>query len=142
MPFQYGLLLLFLSIPALDTHPPIENPKVLMALETIDPEDIYAYVSYLASDGLFGRNAGTRGNDKAAEWIADFFKKIDQQVDTDKCSTAEYQDVQKVFQQEAVEQLHWAPPLLAEVLLASHRTSRAGRVRKFNGSSMAVRCRK
>lgn len=53
----------------------IENPSVSVAMETIDAEDVYAYIDLMASDELFGRNAGTRGNDMAAEWIAEFFQR-------------------------------------------------------------------
>ncbi len=52
------------------------DQRAAAALETIDGEDIHAYISYLACDSLEGRNSGTPGNDLAAEWIADFFAEM------------------------------------------------------------------
>jgi hypothetical protein len=52
------------------------EPRIQAALETIDAEDAFAYISFLAADALRGRNAGTEGNDEAAEWIADFFEEM------------------------------------------------------------------
>ncbi len=45
------------------------------AIESIDTYDVHAYISYLASDPLYGRCAGTEENEKAVEWIADFMRK-------------------------------------------------------------------
>jgi len=52
------------------------DPRTEAALETIDSFDAHTYVSYLASDALRGRNAGTKGNEMAAEWIAAFFEEM------------------------------------------------------------------
>jgi hypothetical protein len=58
-----------------DELEPLE-PRAAVALETIDADDALAYVSFLASDALRGRNAGTKGNETAAEWIAAFFEEM------------------------------------------------------------------
>lgn len=42
----------------------------------ITPEDIKAHVTFLASDDLKGREAGTAGEAKAASYIADHFEKF------------------------------------------------------------------
>ncbi len=55
---------------------PAAGPRVATALETIDADDIHAYISYLASNALKGRNAGTKGNDRATEWVASFFEEM------------------------------------------------------------------
>ncbi len=60
-------------LPAEDVDPPALERRVEAALETIDADDVYSYIAYLASNALKGRNAGMKGNDMAADWIADFF---------------------------------------------------------------------
>ena len=68
---------LFLAAPlALPDETAELEPRVQAALETIDAEDAFAYISFLAADALRGRNAGTEGNDRAAQWISDFFEEM------------------------------------------------------------------
>ncbi len=62
-----------LFLPVEDVEPPPLGPRIEAALETIDADDVYSYIAYLASNALKGRNAGMEGNDMAAEWIASFF---------------------------------------------------------------------
>jgi hypothetical protein len=74
-------LLPFLLLPSLlpaaaGSNPGDAGPGTSFALETIDGDDIYTYIDFLASDALFGRNAGTAGNERAVEWIADTFKRM------------------------------------------------------------------
>lgn len=52
------------------------NRRLSMALETIDSEDIHAYIDYMASDALYGRNAGTAGNARTVDWLAARFRKL------------------------------------------------------------------
>lgn len=54
----------------------LESPHLRTALETIDSEDIFAYIDLLASDALNGRNAGTAGNERAVELIAERFRRL------------------------------------------------------------------
>lgn len=44
--------------------------------ETITPEDLRKHLTIIASDEFEGRETGTPGNDKAADYIGDFFKKL------------------------------------------------------------------
>jgi len=60
-------------LPSEDHEPPTAGPRIEAALETIDADDAYSYIAYLASNALKGRNAGMKGNDMAADWIAEFF---------------------------------------------------------------------
>ena len=69
------LLSIALYLPVA-TPDEIEDPRIALAMESIDPEDIYAYIAYMASDTMYGRNAGTPGNDQVAEWIAGYFKDL------------------------------------------------------------------
>jgi Zn-dependent M28 family amino/carboxypeptidase len=50
-------------------------PAAERAMNAIDAEKIRATVKYLADDALEGRGTGQKGGDKAADWIADQFKK-------------------------------------------------------------------
>jgi len=45
------------------------------AMNAIDAEKIRATVKYLSDDSLEGRGTGQKGGDKAADWIAEQFKK-------------------------------------------------------------------
>ncbi|MBU0755444.1 MAG: M28 family peptidase, partial [Planctomycetes bacterium] len=67
------ILCTFGSGAALEVTDP---PGLVVALETIDAEDLYLTIDFLASDALYGRNAGTAGNQRAVEWIADRFQKM------------------------------------------------------------------
>ena len=53
----------------------MKNPAVVMAKE-ITAADLKTHLSILASDEFEGRETGAPGNDKAAKYIADHFKKI------------------------------------------------------------------
>lgn len=61
------------QLPGQDIEPPPLAPRVEVALETIDADDVHSYIAYLASNALMGRNAGMKGNDLGADWIAEFF---------------------------------------------------------------------
>ncbi|HMF91537.1 MAG TPA: M28 family peptidase [Candidatus Angelobacter sp.] len=50
-------------------------PAAERAMNAIDAEKIRATVKYLADDALEGRGTGQKGGDKAADWIAEQFKK-------------------------------------------------------------------
>ena len=76
MAFSQTLIFsLILLMPGVSAHAS-SDPVVDLALESIDPDDVCVYIHYLASDKLTGRNAGTEGNDHAALWIADCFRKL------------------------------------------------------------------
>jgi hypothetical protein len=60
---RLGLSLLALSLTA------------LASAQTFSVQELRAHVSYLASDALAGRGSGTRGNEQAARYIADQFRK-------------------------------------------------------------------
>lgn len=47
----------------------------LAAPQTFSPDSVKGHVTYLASDKLAGRGSGTRGNEAAAKYIAEQFKK-------------------------------------------------------------------
>jgi Zn-dependent M28 family amino/carboxypeptidase len=51
--------------------------QVEEGLKTIHHERIKGYISYLASDELEGRAAGTKGNRKGAKYIASHFKELE-----------------------------------------------------------------
>lgn len=44
--------------------------------KTITPEDLRRHLNVIASDKMEGRETGTAGNDKAADYIANFFKNL------------------------------------------------------------------
>jgi len=77
LPILFAGFLSVLGFPARDVSagemPRPLDARVQAALETIDSDDIYTYIAYLASNSLKGRNAGTEGNDRAADWIGEFF---------------------------------------------------------------------
>jgi Zn-dependent M28 family amino/carboxypeptidase len=50
-------------------------PAAERAMNAIDAEKVRATVKYLSDDALEGRGTGQKGGDKAAEWIAEQFKK-------------------------------------------------------------------
>lgn len=76
MAFSHTLIFsLILLLPGVSAYS-ASDPVLDLALETIDPDEVCVYISYLASDKLTGRNAGTEGNEKAALWIADCFRKL------------------------------------------------------------------
>jgi len=52
------------------------NRKLALALETIDANDLHAYIDFMASDALYGRNAGTAGNRRTVDWIASRFQRL------------------------------------------------------------------
>ncbi|MHC4943852.1 MAG: M20/M25/M40 family metallo-hydrolase [Planctomycetota bacterium] len=72
----FFLFILSAAAGAAEPKTDAASPGVTLALETIDGDDIYTYIDFLASNALFGRNAGTAGNDRAAEWIADSLKRM------------------------------------------------------------------
>ncbi|WP_394796432.1 M28 family peptidase [Armatimonas sp.] len=47
----------------------------LASAQTFSPDSVKNHVTYLASDALAGRGSGTRGNEAAAKYIAEQFKK-------------------------------------------------------------------
>jgi hypothetical protein len=70
------LLLVLICLPAgAEDFPPLPA-RAETALKTIDADDIHAYISFMASNAMKGRNAGTPGNDRTADWIADFFEEM------------------------------------------------------------------
>jgi hypothetical protein len=50
-----------------------QDPKALEFGESITQDDLYSYLSVLASDSLEGRDTGTRGQKMAAEFIKNHF---------------------------------------------------------------------
>src|SRR2546423_342693 len=68
-----GLLLgLILALSAISSAAPATRPSTAPA----GVVDVRATVTYLASDELEGRGAGTEGQEKAAEHIAGVFKQL------------------------------------------------------------------
>lgn len=53
----------------------ISAPFILVAQDSTIIINVREHIKYLASDDLQGRGSGTEGNAKAAQYIADFFKK-------------------------------------------------------------------
>lgn len=58
------------GVPAGDATP------VSRALETISESDLMRHVRFLADDGLEGRESGSPGNERVAEYLASEFKRI------------------------------------------------------------------
>ncbi|UZJ63262.1 hypothetical protein OKW96_12110 [Sphingobacterium sp. KU25419] len=53
-----------------------QNKEALSSAKVINTTNAKAHLSFLASDALRGREAGTADGDKAAQYIADYYKKI------------------------------------------------------------------
>lgn len=72
MPLRYFTIACLLSFPALLVASPVSAEENYQGLE----KRLYDSVRYLASDELGGRGVGTEGIAKAADYIADSFRKI------------------------------------------------------------------
>ncbi len=72
--FFSAILVLGFSIGLLAQTPSSAEIKLKEVAEGITSQELKAHLSYLASDELEGRETGTPGNDKAAQYIADQFK--------------------------------------------------------------------
>ena len=75
---KYIWPLTFVLALALSTYaqPSQINDSILSIAQTITIEDLQSRLSILASDEMEGRELGTEANRKAAQYIADEFKKI------------------------------------------------------------------
>ncbi|MBL6444742.1 M28 family peptidase [Fulvivirga sp. 29W222] len=68
-------VILFLSALLMCLSSMAQSPDLEKVKATVKTEDIKSHIFYLASDELKGREVGTPGIDKAAEYIAAEFKK-------------------------------------------------------------------
>ncbi len=66
-----GALALGLSLPSL-----AQNPVQVKYANTITAEDLEKHLTYIASDELQGRDTGSEGQKKAANYLADFYKNL------------------------------------------------------------------
>lgn len=57
------------------TAPRHDEPDIETALQLVTAKALRETIAFLASDELRGRAAGSRGNDRAAEYIADAYRK-------------------------------------------------------------------
>ena len=79
--FLFLLSFLFVSQASgdeLKVVPPPESPQQVSPSDTILAKDIQKHITFLASDTLEGREAGTQGGSAAGAYIAAFLKKLDQ----------------------------------------------------------------
>ncbi len=62
---------------AADAEPvDLSTPDVTKALNVLTPDKLHAHIRFLADDRLEGREAGTRGYDLAADYVAGQFKSL------------------------------------------------------------------
>lgn len=73
MKHKIAVWFLFVGI---SLHAWAQNPTAIKYASLLSPEDAKKHLSILASDAFEGRETGTRGAQKAADYIANEFKKI------------------------------------------------------------------
>lgn len=71
-----GLLLTGLAVLGLGAQVWAQNPTQVKYGSTITAEDLERHLTYIASDELEGRDTGSEGQRKAAEYMIDFYKNI------------------------------------------------------------------
>ncbi len=76
MPRHSALCLLLLTIPLFAQNSSINRRSAQAAVDLIQPADIKADISFLASDDLAGRNAGSREDHIATDYIASEFMRL------------------------------------------------------------------